>query len=53
VRVFTVHQINPFLRWLLTLEGEVEVLEPESLKSELRALARSIALAHGPAASGA
>jgi hypothetical protein len=48
-----VHQVNPFLRWLLTLEGEAEVLEPESLKSELRALARTIAVAHGRSADGA
>ncbi|MGH7465016.1 MAG: helix-turn-helix transcriptional regulator, partial [Longimicrobiales bacterium] len=28
VRTFEVHQVNPFVRWLLTLEGEVEVLAP-------------------------
>jgi proteasome accessory factor B len=53
VRAFRVHQVNPFLRWLLTLEGEAEVLEPESLKRELRALARTIAVAHGGSADGA
>jgi proteasome accessory factor B len=52
VRAFRVHQVNPFLRWLLTLEGEAEVLEPESLKRELRALARTIAVAHGRSADG-
>src|SRR5690606_8089901 len=34
VRSFTVHQVNPFLRWLLTLEGEVELLEPASMQEE-------------------
>lgn len=52
VRAFTVHQVNPFLRWLLTLQGEAEVLEPASLSDELRALARSIAAAHGRPADG-
>jgi proteasome accessory factor B len=47
VRTFTVHQVNPFLRWLLTLQGEADVLEPHSLKDELHVLARSIAAAHG------
>jgi proteasome accessory factor BC len=47
VRTFAVHQVNPFLRWLLSLEGEVEVLKPESMKEELRSLARMIAHAHG------
>ncbi|HEX2167551.1 MAG TPA: WYL domain-containing protein [Longimicrobiales bacterium] len=49
VRVFTVHQVNPFLRWLLTLQGEADVLEPQALKDELRAVARGIADAHGAA----
>ncbi|MBR9990557.1 MAG: WYL domain-containing protein [Gemmatimonadetes bacterium] len=47
IRAFTVHQVNPFLRWLLTLQGEAEVLEPASLKQELRTLAQTIAVAHG------
>ena len=50
VRAFTVHQVNPFLRWLLTLQGEAEVLEPQQLKDELRVVARSIAAAHGDTA---
>jgi proteasome accessory factor B len=45
-RVFTVHQVNPFLRWLLALEGDVEILEPEALRVELRTLASDIAAAH-------
>ncbi|HSJ10624.1 MAG TPA: WYL domain-containing protein [Longimicrobiales bacterium] len=46
VRRFDVQQVDPFLRWLLSLEGEAEVLEPESLKHELRAVAQEIARAH-------
>jgi proteasome accessory factor B len=49
VRVFTVHQVNPFLRWLLTLQAEAEIVEPQSLRDELQILARSIADAHGGA----
>jgi proteasome accessory factor B len=46
VRLFTVHQVNPFLRWLLALEGDAQVVEPEALREELRALASDIAAAH-------
>ncbi|MFW6080063.1 MAG: helix-turn-helix transcriptional regulator, partial [Gemmatimonadota bacterium] len=35
LRTFEVQQPNPFLRWLLTFEGEAEVLEPAELKAEL------------------
>lgn len=47
VRSFEVFQVNPFLRWILGLEGEAEVLAPPELKEELRALARAIVDAHG------
>jgi proteasome accessory factor B len=46
VRTFTVHQVDPFLRWLLGLEGEAEIIEPFALRHELHALARTIASAH-------
>jgi proteasome accessory factor B len=49
VREFEVHQVSPFLRWVLGMEGEAELLEPAALRDELRALARSIADAHGDA----
>lgn len=51
IRRFEVHQVNPFLRWLLSLEGDAEVLEPPQVKEELRLIAESIASAHGGAAS--
>jgi proteasome accessory factor B len=47
VREFDVHQVNPFLRWLLSLEGDAEVLEPASLREELAHMARDVAKAHG------
>jgi proteasome accessory factor B len=49
LREFRVHQLNPFLRWLLSLETEVDLLEPAELRTELRRLAESVAQAHGSA----
>jgi proteasome accessory factor B len=46
VRRFTVHQVNPFLRWVLGLEGEAGIVAPAELRNELAALARSVADAH-------
>lgn len=51
VRAFDVQQVNPFLRWLLSLEGEAEVLSPESLRQELHALAREVLALHAEEAS--
>ncbi len=45
VRAFQVHQVGPFLRWLLSLP-EAVLLEPPALIDELRTLADSIAAAH-------
>jgi proteasome accessory factor B len=47
VRTFDVYQVNPFLRWILGLEGEAEVLDPPELKDGLRTMARAIVAAHG------
>ncbi len=49
VRTFTVHQVGPFLRWLLSLEGDATLLEPPALVDELQALVRGVASAHGDA----
>lgn len=46
VREFQVHQVGPFLRWLLGFEGEAEVLEPVALKKELKSMARTVAAVH-------
>ncbi len=46
IRVFNVHQVGPFLRWLLSLQGEARLLEPVELIEELRSLAAGIAASH-------
>jgi proteasome accessory factor B len=46
VRRFDVQQVEPFLRWLLSLEGEAELLEPANLKDELRRLAAAVVRTH-------
>ena len=46
VRRFEVHQINPFLRWVLTLQNDAEIIDPPDLREELRRMARDIAAAH-------
>jgi predicted DNA-binding transcriptional regulator YafY len=43
VRAFNVRQVNPFLRWLLTFEGDAELLSPPDLRTQLRELARDVA----------
>jgi predicted DNA-binding transcriptional regulator YafY len=42
VRTFSVRQVNPFLRWLLTFEGDAELLSPADLRGQLRDLARDV-----------
>ncbi|HSJ13122.1 MAG TPA: WYL domain-containing protein [Longimicrobiales bacterium] len=51
VREFEIHQVSPFLRWLLSLEGEAEILDPPALQHELRQLARAVADQHTPRSS--
>jgi hypothetical protein len=46
VRRFDVHQVEPFLRWILSLEGEAQLLEPEELTFALRRMAVRVAHAH-------
>lgn len=48
VRRFSVTQTGPFLRWLLSLGGEVELLGPGELEEELRAMVGRIVEGHGP-----
>jgi proteasome accessory factor B len=45
-RDFDVHQVAPFLRWVLGLEGDAEIVEPQALRDELHAMARAIVDAH-------
>ncbi|MGH7550830.1 MAG: helix-turn-helix transcriptional regulator [Gemmatimonadota bacterium] len=43
VRVFRVHQVNPFLRWVLSLSGEAEILGPETLRRAYDELVQRVA----------
>lgn len=47
VRSFVIHQIQPFLRWVLSLEGEARILEPPELAHALRSMAQDVATLHG------
>lgn len=51
VRSFTVRRKGPFLRWLLSLAGEAEVVEPPELRKELRTLARETEALYGETAA--
>ena len=46
VRVFDVHQVDPFLRWLLGLGGDAQIIDPPELREALTALADRIARMH-------
>lgn len=52
VRVFDVHQVAPFLRWLLGFGEDAELLGPENLQVELRRLAAEVARRHGGGGDG-
>lgn len=43
VRSFELHQADPFLRWLLTLSGEAELLGPPELIAEYHDLVEGVA----------
>jgi hypothetical protein len=47
VRRFRVTQTNPFLRWILSLAGEAEILSPPGLAEGLEAMAREVAALYG------
>jgi proteasome accessory factor B len=47
VRRFRVVQPNPFLRWILSLAGEAEILSPPGLARELEEMAREVAALYG------
>jgi predicted DNA-binding transcriptional regulator YafY len=46
LRVFDVQQVNPFLRWVLSLESDAQIVSPPELQTQLQHLAREIAAAH-------
>lgn len=47
IRTFRVQQPGPFVRWLLSLQGEADVLEPPELAAELRRVAGEVAALYG------
>ncbi len=47
VRAFDVKDVGPFLRWILSLEGDAVILQPPELRQALRADAERVAAAHG------
>lgn len=48
LRRFTVHRVDPFLRWVLSLAGDARVEDPDELRDGFRTLARRVADLHGP-----
>lgn len=53
LRGMDVHRQEPFLRWVLSLEGDARVEEPPPLREAFRALAAAVARRHAPAPGGA
>lgn len=47
VRAFDVHQVEPFVRWVLGMAGDAFIESPQELARELRDMARTIATSHG------
>ena len=47
LRSFSVRQPDAFLRWLLSLEGEAELLEPPVLKEGFQQMAKAVAKVYG------
>lgn len=48
VRVFEVHQVDPFLRWILSLEGDAEILEPAELRRAFHDLVAEVSSLYDP-----
>ena len=46
MRSFNVQQSNPFVRWVLGMQGEAEILEPSELRDEVESLKRRVLEAH-------
>ncbi len=45
-RTFSVKQVAPFARWVLSLQGDAQIIKPEQLRQEVAALAEKVAAAH-------
>jgi proteasome accessory factor B len=50
IRRFTVTQPNPFLRWVLSLSGEAEILSPPELRAEYARMVNEVAALYAPEA---
>jgi predicted DNA-binding transcriptional regulator YafY len=46
LRAFDIYQTQPFLRWILSLESDAEIVTPPHLQAQLQQLARAVAVAH-------
>lgn len=47
IRRFHVQQVDPFLRWVLSLAGEAEILAPPELRSALESMVDGVAALYG------
>lgn len=52
VREITVHRAEPFLRWVLSLEGDARVEGPEDLRQAFRAMVEAVARRYEGSAEG-
>jgi predicted DNA-binding transcriptional regulator YafY len=53
LREMPVHRADPFLRWVLSLEGDARVEAPSELKDAFRAMVVAVARRYRPAEGGA
>jgi predicted DNA-binding transcriptional regulator YafY len=47
VRSFRVHQVDPFLRWILSQDGEARIVEPPELSAAYRDMVAEVAALYG------
>ena len=47
VRTFRVHQVDPFLRWVLSQDGEARIVGPSELAAAYREMAAEVAALYG------
>lgn len=42
VRIFLVRQLDPFLRWILTMEGDAQIVSPPEVREAFAAMAEAV-----------
>ena len=47
VRSFRVHQVDPFLRWVLSQDGEARIVSPPELAGAYRDMIAEVAALYG------